>query len=729
MILRPLAIAGWILACWPTLLAMPAPPPPVVRYEIRAEVDPAARRLKGREVVHWTNTTATAASELRFHLYLNAFRDARSTWMVERGGPSEGRRPAWGGIEVLAIEDIQGAAWPEPWEYIAPDDGNPDDRTVMRVPLREAVEPGQSVSLVLEFEVNFPGIWARTGQEGAYIAGAQWFPSLGVFEGRPATWNCHQFHAFTEFYADFSEYQVTLSLPQVYRGRVAATGTRVGEGEDEQGRYVVRYHGRGVHDFAWFADPDFVVRRRRFVAAEHRDPTAEARWRKILGEEIGPEGLVLEDVEVEVYLQPSHLHLEDRYFEAVFGGLEWFGRAFGAYPFPELRIVDPPREGRRSRGMEYPQVFTGGAHLLSPRGRQSPEGVVVHEFGHQYFQGLLASNEFEHAFLDEGFDVFAEASARMAKLGPDLLVSAFGPLPYPRRPVVRTEAAGGPLGAVAGIGSGRWLGVGPGRVFSWFLVRPDLGWERAEQSFPWPQRAQWLDVYGYDRVNRPGYTYPDFQAYRMHTYRLTALTLESYRRAAGDAALMRALRRYFRRGAWGHPRPGDFIQAVVEVHRELGARFDRMRGPLFGRLDPGAYFHQVWDVPGWVDFSVQSVRCPGMGDGREGDEAADFPRSCRVTVRRRGPWQLPVTVELKYEGGLVERVVWSGEETWFQVEGFADRRVERVVVDPERNWVFDVDLTNNGWRRRPRTESRWRLMLAVFQQALQQLVGVGSLGG
>lgn len=728
MIARLLLVTGLVLACWSPLLAIPEPPPPVARYEIRAEIDPEARRLVGREVVSWTNTAATAAGELRFHLYLNAFRNARSTWMRERDNLPKKNRPAWGGIDVVRVEDLEGSAWPEPWEIIAPDDGNPDDRTVMRVALPEPVPPGESISLVLEFEVRFPGIWARTGQEGAYIAGAQWFPSVGVFEGEPAGWNCHQFHAFTEFYADFSEYRVTLVLPDRYRGRVAATGTLVEEREDEQGRYVAVYHAWGVHDFAWFADPNFVVRRRRFVGAEHRDPRAEARWLQILGDEIASEELALGDVEVELYLQPAHLHLEDRHFKAVFGGLEWFGRALGAYPFDEVRVVDPPRLGRRSRGMEYPQLFTAGAQILSPEGRQSPEGVVTHEFGHQYFQGLLASNEFEYAFLDEGFNVFAEASARMATLGPDLLVSSFGPLPYPRRPVVRMDVPAGPLGAVAGLGSGRWLGLGQGRLFSWFLLRPELSWERAERSFPWPQRAQWLEVYGLDRVNRPGFTYPNFLAYRMHTYRLTALTLESYRRAAGDAAMMRALRRYFRRNVWRHPRPGDFIVAAAEVHRELSRRDEGLRGPLFDRLDPSAYFHQVWDTPGWVDFSVASVRCPGKGDG-DAQQEADAARSCQVLVRRQGPWKLPVTIEVHYEGGLVERLIWSGEQSWLRFEGFGSRPVVAVVVDPERNWVFDIDLSNNGWRRQPRRESRWRLILATFQQALQQLVGIGSFGG
>ena len=62
--------------------------------------------------------------------------------------------------------------------------------------------------------------------------------------------------------------------------------------------------------------------------------------------------------------------------------------------------------------MEYPTLFTGGAAWLSPRGVHSPEGVTVHEYGHQIFYGLLASNEVEEAHLDEGFDTYAHHRRR-----------------------------------------------------------------------------------------------------------------------------------------------------------------------------------------------------------------------------------------------------------------------------------------------------------------------------
>lgn len=709
-------------------LALESPPEPVARYEIAARYDPETGVISATERVRWTNPTRSPAGELRFHLYLNGFRDRSSTWMKERRRPESSDHPAFGGIDLIRVLGSGGQDWTQRLEFIAPDDGNAADRTVVRLGLDEPVEPGESVTVDLQFEARMPGIWARTGRAGDYIAGAQWFPSLGVFEGEPAHWNCHQFHAFTEFYADFGEYHVTLNLPQRYRGKVAATGVLEQERDDEQGWYSVTYHAQAVHDFVFFADPRFIVRTRRFAGMEHRDVEAERRWLDVLGAEVRPEQMLLRDVEVEVYLQPEHLHLEERHFRAVFAGLEWFGRAFGAYPYGVLRVIDPPRKGRRSGGMEYAQVFAGGAHILSPPGHHSPEGVLLHEFGHQYFQGLLASNEMEDAFLDEGFDTFASSMAAARKLGPSRMLTSFGPIPFRGRPLVKPAVPSGPLSWLARLGAGELLGVGRGSLTSYFLEQPSLTYQPVARSFPWPQRSQWLDVYGLDQVRRFGWTYPNFQTYRMHTYRLTALSLESYRRAAGEKALFRALRRYVEAFRYRHPHPDDFIDAADEVMQRMRQEGEIDPVSIAAHINPRRYFHQLWSTPGWVDFSVEEVDCvPAAGADRP-DPGDGSPSDCRVLIRRRGPWRLPVVVELNFADGGSERVLWEGDRTWERFETSAEPALESVVVDPDRVWVIDVDLTNNQWSRSRRSEESWRLLLAVFHRFAERLLGLGRLG-
>jgi hypothetical protein len=124
-------------------------------YAITARLDPGSRTISGSEILTWRNTSTIAATTLRFHLYYNAWRNTASTWMRERrrftSDPSDEnyRASDWGWIDLTNIRVIgtDGAAGDvtSQLRFVAPDDGNTDDRTVAEVPLGRAVAPGQSV--------------------------------------------------------------------------------------------------------------------------------------------------------------------------------------------------------------------------------------------------------------------------------------------------------------------------------------------------------------------------------------------------------------------------------------------------------------------------------------------------------------------------------------------------------------------------------------------------------
>jgi aminopeptidase N len=124
-------------------------------------------------------------------------------------------------------------------------------------------------------------------------------------------------------------------------------------------------------------------------------------------------------VSVRLLLQPEHEHLADRHFAAAFNSLRYFGLWFGPYPYETLTLVDPAHNAGATGGMEYPTLITLGTSVVSPRATQSPEGVLSHEFAHQYWYGLLANDETAEAWLDEGFTSYTETLAR-EKLDPDL---------------------------------------------------------------------------------------------------------------------------------------------------------------------------------------------------------------------------------------------------------------------------------------------------------------------
>ena len=190
----------------PVDLSAPLPgalSPRNANYSIDVTLDAPTHTLSGRSVLTWRNISNVSTVELRFHLYYNAWKNSRSTWMREaalRGGRNRvPGREDWGWIDVNAVRLLPGNAPPIDLtarkRYISPDDGNPDDQTVMVVPLPEAVDPGDTVNIELSWSSKIPRTFARTGVIGNYYFIAQWFPKIGVLED--SGWNCHQFHAGT----------------------------------------------------------------------------------------------------------------------------------------------------------------------------------------------------------------------------------------------------------------------------------------------------------------------------------------------------------------------------------------------------------------------------------------------------------------------------------------------------------------------------------------------------
>ncbi len=175
-------------------------------YDIQATLDPASRSIRGRETIVWRNISANPATELQFHLYWNAWRNAGSTYLRERGlatpPPAPLRPDAFSAIDVTALRILDDAGpareLTSQIRFLAPDDGNAEDRTVMAVSLPSSVAPRASLRIEVEWTATIPRPFNRTGFIDDYYFIAQWFPKLGVLED--AGWNTHQFHAHTEFY-------------------------------------------------------------------------------------------------------------------------------------------------------------------------------------------------------------------------------------------------------------------------------------------------------------------------------------------------------------------------------------------------------------------------------------------------------------------------------------------------------------------------------------------------
>jgi hypothetical protein len=407
---------------------------PIITYAIDARLDTETHRLQASEVIRYTNHSQTPIPDLYFHLYLNAFKNDQSTFIRKRGGTWLLEDDGWGWVDLQRLV-IDSAEDPADITYVQPDDKNRQDQTVARVLLPVPLQPGKTVTIELDFEAQLPKILARTGYHESYYLVAQWFPKLGVWEpvgrrGRAeAGWNCHQFHAKTEFYADFGNYDVSITVPADFI--VGATGTEVGISE-EDGERTIQFAAERVIDFTWTASPEFLKEERVF---RMQDWVTEEELQHVMTlHGISREKAALPDVKIILLLQPEHRVQADRYFRALASAIKYFGLWYGPYPYPSITLVDPAWGAWGSGGMEYPRLITCGTSWLPPEDEFSmmgPEMVTVHEFGHQYWQTQVASTEFEDAWLDEGLTTYSTGLVMDTVYGPGRLYLPINFVPIP----------------------------------------------------------------------------------------------------------------------------------------------------------------------------------------------------------------------------------------------------------------------------------------------------------
>jgi len=408
--LIPLVVIIYILVSTPLVAQEKVFCRQVANYTMDVTLNPEENIIEGQEILTWTNSTSQATSELWFHLYWNAFQNNRSSYLLE--AYREGRRLVanyreedWGycrvnSITIIPEGNFTAADLTAQLTFRQPDDGNPFDQTVFSVPLPRPVNPGETIKLAIKFTAKIPRPVSRTGVWKDYYFIAQWFPKIGVFEN--GQWNCHQYHAHSEYYADYGTYDVKITLPSAYI--VGATGELISSEVNGDGTSTHHFHQHSVHDFAWTASPRFLVFKEKFRHSSGKE------------------------TEITLLLQPYHRHLKDRYLLAVKNALKYCSQWFGEYPYSTITCVDPAYNSK-SGGMEYPTLFTAGAYFLDPFGSGHPEGVTIHEFGHSYFYGLVGTNEFEHPWMDEGFTSFLDTQVYYAAYGPPYFTSRYFGIP------------------------------------------------------------------------------------------------------------------------------------------------------------------------------------------------------------------------------------------------------------------------------------------------------------
>jgi len=730
---------------------LPDSSPRTIQYALVCQLLDEGKVVQGELRATWNNQTEVATDELRWHVYNNAFRGRDSVWLKEAhqhqysGGrlPREYSNTDVEDVRLIALDDqVQGPDAQVEWDWV-PQPGAPGDRTVMRMKLPRAIQPGESVTVELRFNARLAPAYRRNGwgSEG-YVHAAQWYPKLGVFEKLEGEWqwNCLPYRMLVEYYSDYADFDLKLVVPPEYADKIVTSGTQQGEARETQNGWLAyHYTATDIHDFAFSADPEARRFQRTWREADFRDVEEEQRVAEALGmsvEEVRPKN----EVQMYLLLQPEHAEFEDRYFEATARALYYFALWYGEYPYESISIVDPAHDARWTGGMEYPRLFTGGVHKGAHERTHDPEGVTVHEFGHQYWYGLVGTDEFRHAWMDEGFCVFSTQRVMNKAFRPELAVHSVGG--YERigkAPAAWPRTASG-LSQMASLRRLNTPAVGEFPALNVELFRPETLTRFMAETPPisyWPQVEDHA-IYGLRRSYRTDFYQPivtnsgdlfEWNLRGVNTYSRPAMTLESMARMMGEGRWMRLMRDYHATYRYGHPRPGDWMRVVLK----------HANGASLGEGDAAipinwlSFWAQAYRGNEIVDFGVHRVaNLPHLidDDGERGRVRIDPKRwDVHIEIRRVGGFEVPVEYLVRWSDGSETRHVWAGNNTTHALR-FRDHDLQalQVVIDPERKLVLDRDWLNNTYTVTPQSEfaaEAGARTLLWAQSVLQYFGGIG----
>ena len=589
---------------------MAAHPDRVVDYTLRATLDPALHTVHGEGTIAWKNVSSQPVSQLWMHLYLNAFKNQSSVFMRAPVGGFRGTTvpKEWGTIDVRKLTWKDAGTDHDLVPAMQLRRGDDLDETDASIPLPRPVAPGESIELAVVWDDKLPSIVERTGFDGSFHMVAQWFPKLAKIEP-DGTFAHFPFHHLGEFYADYGKYDVTLDVPEAFI--VGATGS-VTESRVEGGRRIERHVQDDVHDFAWTAWDKFQTRKE-----------------------------TIDGVACSILYPPGYDDHAERELATMRFALPHYGARYGKYPYPLLTMVHPPASAPEAGGMEYPTLITTGGSSYIPNGLHLIELVTIHEFGHQYFYGLLGSHETKWPFLDEGLNSYAEAEAMAAWKGRGSFVDM--------------------LGLKAGDAEGH------------------------------AERARHF-VHD-DRVAQPAYAFGTGAAYGALVYSRTATILETLRRVYGDALMQRTMGVYARRFRFQHPVPSELI-----------ATFQSEMGNEAGEVLRDALFDKGWIDFRVEALSSHGVH-PAAGifddkDGKRATTAADHGTPAKyegwVLVVRRGTLHLPVDVQLVTEDPTTKTIVhWDGATDSVRIPYSGTSPLQAAIIDPEQRVLLDENPEND----------------------------------
>ena len=350
--------------------------------------------LSAYEEFTYTNNSPDTLKYIYIHLWPNAYKNDHTPFakQLDQNGNTAfyySKPEDKGDIDSLQFT-IDGTSVDHYSTEDAPD--------IARIDLLTPLYPHQKIKIATPFKVKIPTVFSRMGHTGQAYFISQWFPKPAVYDRKG--WHPISYLDQGEFYSNYGSYDVNITLPANYI--VMASGNCLDEKENswldelakkplpadtlyKQGSVpsdvamkTLHYHEDRIHDFAWFADKRWVVRKDTVYSPGNNElvtawtaflPVHQKQW-----------------VKATDYLKETVKH---------------YGKWVGPYTYKTIKAVEGDMHA--GGGMEYPTVTVIDRTAVS-----SLKSVVVHEAGHNWFYGMLGTNERDHAWMDEGMNTFYE---------------------------------------------------------------------------------------------------------------------------------------------------------------------------------------------------------------------------------------------------------------------------------------------------------------------------------
>jgi hypothetical protein len=370
-----------------------------VDYKINVSLDDQKNRLLGNITIKYHNQSPDTLKYILLHLWPNAYKNTQtafSTQFIENGKRDFhfSKKEDRGSIDSLNFM-VNGKE--SKFTFYA------DQPDIAKLELPTPLAPGQSITIYTPFRVKIPKSVSRLGHIDNSYQITQWYPKPAVYDLEG--WHPIPYLDQGEFYSEFGSFDVSITLPQNYV--VAATGELQNKEEWDFIEQIIRnsekqnfdylsltdqiipasdtifktiqFKAENVHDFAWFADKRFYI-----LKDEARLPSGKK-------------------IDCYAYFTNVEAQLWKKGAEYTSRAVEFYSKTVGEYPYPHATAVQSALGA--GGGMEYPMITvigkTGDAKSL--------DIVIAHEVGHNWFYGILASNEREYAWMDEGFNSYVES--------------------------------------------------------------------------------------------------------------------------------------------------------------------------------------------------------------------------------------------------------------------------------------------------------------------------------